>query len=516
MKHKTVNVAIFAALAIGLGVYTQATQEYALYRWEEQYLFAADWLDVRTRLAQPGGVAIVLGSLLTQFMHIKYAGAVIMTLIYGLVGLLLGTTINVLAQGKIEGRQLRDEASAQFESFCLSPLAMLPCVFVMLCAENVFFLFYGHVAFVLMLLGVRLYCSARRWRVLAGIVLSIVLYGAVGATASVFALTALLVDVVRHGFRGLYALTYCALVYAMGQMAVGAGYAVDMSQALLPLMYYDSYSSYFVPLYAWALVPVIAVASWLMGRALPKGKSKKAELALYWVSVALFVVMPLHLQPQAHSESRYVEKMHQRMAAQGEWDKIIASSNRLRPIGFFSYTSLALAERGQLMDQAERWKWHSLKNEVMGEKREVGTQAMMSRVYYECGYVAAAQQAAFEGNLMTAGSTNGQLLQTMVSCSIALGQYEIAQKYIKKLERTTFYAQWAKAKRAFLYDDAAVENDAELGSLRRSLPKGAEGGYIGYRGVGTDLKDIAEANPSQQIASQYLELYTALSQMMYY
>ena len=57
----------------------------------------------------------------------------------------------------------------------------------------------------------------------------------------------------------------------------------------------------------------------------------------------------------------------------------------------------------------------------------------------------------------------------MVQTNLIYGEYAVAEKYIRLLEKSWTYREWAKQQRKFLYNDAEVENDPLLGSKRSLL-----------------------------------------------
>ena len=69
-------------------------------------------------------------------------------------------------------------------------------------------------------------------------------------------------------------------------------------------------------------------------------------------------------------------------------------------------------------------------------------------------------------------TTYGQptMLKMLVKTNLIRGAYAVAEKYITLLEKTWRYGSWATDMRRFLYDDAAVAADPELGLMRRNLP----------------------------------------------
>ncbi len=74
------------------------------------------------------------------------------------------------------------------------------------------------------------------------------------------------------------------------------------------------------------------------------------------------------------------------------------------------------------------------------------------------------------------------------------------------------YRKWAREYRRFLYNDEAVEADAELGEKRRSLS--GKNRFAMFYGWLPELEDILEANPQNGKAMSYLGLSYLLTKDM--
>lgn len=90
----------------------------------------------------------------------------------------------------------------------------------------------------------------------------------------------------------------------------------------------------------------------------------------------------------------------------------------------------------------------------------------------------------------------------VVPVVILTGAYAVAEKYIRILEQTLFYKEWAAEWRKYLYRDDLVEEEPSLGGKRRAWGKG------GQYAVSADLLEVWERlavnNPDRSVAFQYL------------
>ncbi len=99
----------------------------------------------------------------------------------------------------------------------------------------------------------------------------------------------------------------------------------------------------------------------------------------------------------------------------------------------------------------------------------------------------------------------------LVKTSLVFGRYRQAEKYIKMLEETTYYKDWASAQRKYLYDDAAVEADPEYGSKRKSLPSKDSRYFVQAYGPYADLLETVRTNPQATAARDYAIAYLLLT-----
>ena len=109
-------------------------------------------------------------------------------------------------------------------------------------------------------------------------------------------------------------------------------------------------------------------------------------------------------------------------------------------------------------------------------------------VYYTMGYVNLSQVSAFEAQ-ESVDNKSPYLWQRLVDTNIENGAYVVAEKYIKKLETTLAYRDWAHERRRFLYNDIAVLQNPVLGKKRKCIFK--DDIFIGSCGIGSDLERIA-------------------------
>ncbi len=475
---KGISIIVFAVVCICMAAGIHLAQEFRFYNIESNDLFLYDWADIASKLTGTGGLATLLASFLTQFMRLPFAGTVILTGIYMLSAWLLY-------------RIMRKRT----ESKSVVGLCLLPAAFMFLCMENDYYRFQGHVAFILMLACFYAYVSVARRpvRYIVGALMIPVLFHAAGSVAVVFAVTALLWEVLGNGLKGLKALIFPAVMGLTAFIYVRLSLVSGWEHALTPFMYYEWPSTYFFPAYAWAMVPAVVLAAWGIGRMDVRPAYSKTILA---VGIVASFFIAGNLYGKVHSRSYYRLFQEQYWAENEDWDKIIKTADRRQPTFLVSYLNLALAQKGILVKNFMYYNPQDLSRIMYPTPNLKTGLTMQSVVYSAWDYHAAARQAAFDANVVTPGNCNPRQLKVLVQTNVALGAYDVAEKYISILEKTLFYRGMAAELRAGL----------ENGYQAPQLPDM----HIRYDGLEGDMRDILEVNPSQRILSQFHQVYETI------
>lgn len=472
---KGLHILIFAAVCICMAAGIHIAQEFRFYNIESNDLFLYDWADIASKLARTGGLATLLASFLTQFMRIPFAGTFILTGIYILSAWLLYRIL-----------RRRTEAKS------VAGLCLLPAAFLFLCMENDYYRFQGHASFIMMLACFYAYVSMAKKpvRYIVGALMIPVLFHAAGSVAVVFAVTALLWEVLGDGLKGLAALIFPAVMGLTAVIYVRFSLVSGWEHALTPFMYYEWPSTYFFPAYAWAMVPAVVLAAWIIGRMDVKPAYAKAILALGLV-ISFFIAGNLY--GKVHSRSYYRLIQEQYWTETDDWDRIIKTADRRQPTYLVSYLNLALAQKGILVKNFMYYNPQDLSRIMYPTPNLKTGLTLQSAVYSAWDYHAAARQAAFDANTVTSGNANPRQLMVLVKTNAALGAYDVAEKYISILEKTLFYRGMAAELRAGLEKEFHAPQLPDM--------------HIRYEGLEGDMRDILEADPSQRIVSQFHQVY---------
>ncbi|MBQ6184716.1 MAG: hypothetical protein IJK48_02500 [Bacteroidales bacterium] len=219
-------------------------------------------------------------------------------------------------------------------------------------------------------------------------------------------------------------------------------------------------------------------------------------LALIAISAVFF-----SLKPSAGKKDLYKElDWHMYQDRPDDIIKVL-SKTRENSYVYQNFLNWALARKGVLGDEMFKYSQTDPYSLIL-EWREIAyTSVMMSNIYYEMGHIALAQRMAFEANVIFDNS-NPRMLQRLVQTNLIFGQYDVAEKYIARLEKSCLYRKWATSQRKFLRNREMILNDPELGPKARCVPKD-NNLALSKNDLGWDLEEILRANPDHSPTREY-------------
>ena len=281
--------------------------------------------------------------------------------------------------------------------------------------------------------------------------------------------------------------------------------------AVSPMMYFEpllDISSYH--LVAWG----IAILVWGGCRFLPVVEKKVLFTSICLIGWALPVYGLLQYGTTFRNQSNIDLWRLNHYAYTENWDGILQflAGKPMNNYLFMNYANMALAEKGELGHLAFSYSPRGI-NSLMVDANSTGSIRMLaSDVNYMVGCVAEAQQHAFEAQVTFPTSLGIQTMKRLVKTNLIFGHYAVAEKYLNLISKTTFHREWADRYKMFLYNDAAVETDSELGEKRKSLSK--QNRFAMFYGWQMELEDILQANPQNEKAMIYLGLSYLLNKNM--
>ncbi len=450
---------------------TFALQRFKLYTFESDHLFLfdADWF--LQNLIAPGGINLIITSFLTQFFKFPILGTIVVAIMYAAAFICIKLLIsNSIWKEKQNG------------------LLLIPIGFLMLCVEEPLYSLRGHTAFIICLIVSVLYqqfiCQHQKFSLAATVLCTILLYLAAGSVALLFAVIVLTTNILqkRKPINGLAAI---ATVFACGFVFYLTESYVSFAEAILPMQYYNWPTSGLIATCAWLSVPtVIATSNFIHNQRFD-----------HIAHILTIVVFGFALN-QIHDKKTYKLQHESYLADNCRWDKIIKlnSHNNVKT-NFISYTNLALAMQGQLLNRMFEFNQQLPTQQNNSRTVRNETFHLESLSFFLSGHVAEARQAAFNSALITPDGVEPHDFLRLISINKSFSADKVSQKYADVLGKTLFYKQKA----------ATALADTNI----TKLPENST--FCEIDGFASDYREIVKANPQNTVAQQFHITYILLS-----
>lgn len=117
---------------------------------------------------------------------------------------------------------------------------------------------------------------------------------------------------------------------------------------------------------------------------------------------------------------------------------------------YMNILARALAEQGKLTDNLLKYRFKNEVSLIVPWNRAEEISILLSDIHFTVGNIAQVQRMAFEGNLCSRGNYNVRLIQRLIQTNLIFGEYNIAEKHIRLLEKTWFYRDWANKQQRYL------------------------------------------------------------------
>lgn len=221
-----------------------------------------------------------------------------------------------------------------------------------------------------------------------------------------------------------------------------------------------------IPVMQWVVAALFALLP-LAASYLPRLEGKKAVRA----EVALLTIIVLATVPllrQSFDRATYELIDYDYLVRTHQWQRIIERAEKHQASSPMSVScvNLALAMHGQLCDRLFEFYQNGAEGLFPTFTRDMTSPLPTAEAFYQLGMVNDAERYAFEAQEAIPNyRKSGRLTRRIAQCEIINGNYGVAAKYLRMLESSLFYRQWAKSQERFLYNSAAVKADPEYGRL---------------------------------------------------
>ena len=469
--------------------------------FEEQtqlFLLTGDYFISALKL--PGGVSGWIGGFLTQFYFISLAGPVIITLLLFLVQ---QVTWKIL-------RSINSNTSYY-------PLSFLPSINALLILCDEFYPLSAIIGFLAALVAVWIYISFKNntQRFITGILLIILTYWLAGGSFIMLLSVILAFEILAalktgkgkmpegESFRMVK--IWQLVVYIIA--ALGISLLVRQFLILQPLgltfmseFYYDlrTFVPKAIPVF-FALPAILLILIFFL-----PGKSKRPLIAgcIQFVTIIALLIFGMKLWINLSAEEIMT---YDYLVRNNRWNDVITFAEKTPPRNNLSLAmlNLSLAKTNKMGDRMFNFQQNGVDGLFLPFAKEYVAPMMGSEILFQLGLVNASQEYSFESMETTPNlSKTVRSVKRLAETNLINGNYEVASKYLRKLEKTVFYRKWAKNAEKYLYHEGMINDHPVWGEKRKWMI--SKDFFFKIQNMESTLNMLMRENSENKMAFQYL------------
>ena len=157
-----------------------------------------------------------------------------------------------------------------------------------------------------------------------------------------------------------------------------------------------------------------------------------------------------------------------------QWDKIIEKAEKkpaTTPLSV-SCVNLALSQKGMLADRLFEFYQNGGEGLFPTFTRDMISPVSTAEIFFRLGMVNDAERYMFEAQEAIPNyRKSARLTRRIVECEIINGNYQVAAKLLRRLQKTLFYSNWANQTMALLGNEKAINRHPIYGKLRKYREK---------------------------------------------
>ena len=435
--------------------------------FQEQYqMFLFDTGYILERIVLPGGLADYISEFLVQFYYMPVLGGAIIAL------LLMGI------QTAVWGLMKQYGARHDFPGYLLS---FLPSI-ALWCAmgdQNVLLSFVVALFGALVMGWIHNRFHNRLVKVVFELVSTALVYWFLGPV--VFLYAALMIgDTLKNAQQKdsiLSGIGYsvCILVLTIAWILLSTqSLQYPMYRILAGLNYYR-YPGAVSPLpfvvMVWAVViPFLGMIP-CHRKSLQKLQQSKVVIVLSYV---LVIVASWFGIKASFDEMTYDLIDYDFLVRTEQWDKIIEKAEKkpaTTPLSV-SCVNLALSQKGMLADRLFEFYQNGGEGLFPTFTRDMISPVSTAEIFFRLGMVNDAERYMFEAQEAIPNyRKSARLTRRIIECEIINGNYQVAAKLLRRLQKTLFYSNWANQTMALLGNEKAINRHPIYGKLRKYREK---------------------------------------------
>lgn len=157
-----------------------------------------------------------------------------------------------------------------------------------------------------------------------------------------------------------------------------------------------------------------------------------------------------------------------------QWDKIIEKAEKKQattPLSV-SCVNLALSQKGMLADRLFEFYQNGGEGLFPTFTRDMISPVSTAEIFFRLGMVNDAERYMFEAQEAIPNyRKSARLTRRIIECEIINGNYQVASKLLRRLQKTLFYSNWANQTMALLGNEKAINQHPIYGKLRKYREK---------------------------------------------
>jgi len=420
----------------------------------QMFLFTKDYfLD---RVSLPGGLAIYLGNFFVQFFYYAWLGALVISLLL------------VLLQREIVWLTKKFGFNNAYY-----PLTLLPSIvyWVLLCDEN--YMLSG-LLLLIMVLAMVIICTtipSRSIRLIFTIVLTPVLYILCSGCFWLFALFMILLEIFywdqKIDIRWWIMVLGSVLFVICSPIVSKNFYQYPLERLWLGIGFYRFPN---ISPYGQIIMWLLTVAVSILPRFLPNTVLLKKYFTLIAFQVLVLVIGGGYFIKNTADWDKEDIMGYDHHVRMQEWDKVIAMADKKVPTAPMSVAclNLALSKTGQLADKMFCYYQNGVQGLIPPFESDFTSPLPTSEIYYHLGMINSSQRLVFEAmESIPDYQKSARCYKRLAETNLINGQYKVAAKYLRALQHTLFYSDWATETLAYLNNESRINAHPEWGRLRQ-------------------------------------------------
>lgn len=435
--------------------------------FQEQYqMFLFDTNYFLERIVLPGGLADYISEFLVQFYYMPVLGG-------AFIGLLL-----IGIQTAVWGLMKQYGAKHDFPGY---PLSFLPSI-ALWCAmgdQNILLSFVVALFGALLMGWIHNRFHNRLVKVVFELVSTALVYWFLGPV--VFLYAALMIgDTLKNAqqkgnFLSGIGYSVCILVLTIAWILLSTQTLQYPMYRILAGLNYYRYPGAVSPLpfvvMVWAVViPFLGMIP-CHRKSLQKLQQSKVVIVLSYV---LVMVASWFGIKASFDEMTYDLIDYDFLVRTEQWDKIIEKAEKKPATTPFSVScvNLALSQKGMLADRLFEFYQNGGEGLFPTFTRDMISPVSTAEIFFRLGMVNDAERYMFEAQEAIPNyRKSARLTRRIIECEIINGNYQVAAKLLRRLQKTLFYSNWANQTMALLGNEKAINRHPIYGKLRKYREK---------------------------------------------